>query len=902
VPQRRRSEFCDAIKFNLKEIYMMTGNEIRASFLKFFGERGHEIVASSPLVPHDDPTLLFTNAGMVQFKRLFMGEEKRDYVRAATSQRCVRAGGKHNDLENVGYTARHHTFFEMLGNFSFGDYFKEEAICYAWEFLTVELGLDKARLWISVFEDDDEAFELWEKVAGVPAERIVRLGEKDNFWAMGDTGPCGPCSEIHYDQGQEMACGPECRMGCDCDRFLEIWNLVFMQFNRSEDGAMTPLPKPSIDTGMGLERITAVLQGKQTNYASDLFTTIFARIAAVTGQEYGRDNKVDTAMRVIADHSRATTFLVADGVLPSNEGRGYVLRRIMRRAIRFGRFLGMTKPFMARITAAVIAQMQDAYPHILESRELLEKVVNNEEERFLETIDHGLVMLHQELSRLKKGGEKVVDGNFIFKLYDTFGFPVDIVRDIAIEKGLSADEAGFTAAMEIQRQQSRKSWKGATLAELGEGVKALLEKGYRTRFLGYTALQGEAVIETLLDEQGARVDQAAVGEMVSIICPETPFYAEGGGQSADHGEIRGMNGRAVVVDTVSVGEGLILHRAEIKAGTLGRGEKVELKVDRERRQRTASNHTTTHLLQAALRIVLGEHVKQSGSLVDPERLRFDFTSFSPLSPDEIRRVEALVNQEIRRDSRVETMVLDREEAIREGATALFGEKYAEKVRVVTIADYSKELCGGTHVSATGEIGLFKVVSETGIAAGIRRIEALSGFGALSRFQQVEQQLAGIAAQLKSGPEEILSRISKLQARQKELEKELGQVTARQSVGDLDQIINEARLVGGVKVIAAKITVDSAKTMREVGDKLRDMLGSGVAVLGAVVDEKVSLLAVVSKDLTRQYHAGNLVKEVAAMVGGSGGGRPDMAQAGGTMPDKLDGALAAVYGAVKKQGS
>jgi alanyl-tRNA synthetase len=652
---------------------------------------------------------------------------------------------------------------------------------------------------------------------------------------------------------------------------------------------------------MGLERITAVLQGKQTNYDSDLFTTIFTRIASVTGREYGRDPKVDTAMRVIADHSRATTFLVADGVLPANEGRGYVLRRIMRRAIRFGRFLGMDKPFMARITAAVIAQMQEAYPHLIESRDLLEKVVNNEEERFLETIDHGLVMLHQELTRLKKSGEKMVDGNFIFKLYDTFGFPVDIVRDIAIEKGLTADEAGFNAAMEVQRRQSRGSWKGAGLAELGAGVKVLLEKGQRTGFRGYDTMQCETVVEALLDQQGQMVAEAGAGAMISVICPETVFYAEGGGQSGDRGEIKGMNGWAAVVNTLGVGDGLVLHQAEVKTGTLTRGEKVKLRVDRERRQRTAGNHTATHLLQAALRQVLGEHVKQSGSLVDPERLRFDFTNFSPLNPEEIRRVEDLVNREIRRDSRVTTTLLDREEAIKEGATALFGEKYAEKVRVVTIADYSKELCGGTHVNATGEIGLFKVISEAGIAAGVRRIEAVSGFAAMSRFQQAERQLAVIAEQLKTGPEDIPARIGKLQARQKELERELARISARQSVGDLDQILNGARLVGEIKVIAAKITVDSPKTMREVGDKLRDKLGSGVAVLGAVFDEKVSLLAIVSKDLSKTYHAGNLVKEVAALVGGSGGGRPDMAQAGGTMPDRLDGALATVYAAVAKQG-
>ncbi|MCA1766007.1 MAG: alanine--tRNA ligase, partial [Desulfobulbaceae bacterium] len=807
----------------------MTGNEIRARFLKYFGDRDHEIVAGSPLVPHDDPTLLFTNAGMVQFKRVFMGEEKRDYVRAVTSQRCLRAGGKHNDLENVGYTARHHTFFEMLGNFSFGDYFKEEAIRYAWGFLTEELGLERSRLWISVFDDDDEAFALWEKVEGVTPERIVRMGEEENFWSMGDTGPCGPCSEIHYDQGEEMACGPDCRLGCDCDRYLEVWNLVFMQFNRAEDGTMTLLPKPSIDTGMGLERITAVMQGKRTNYDSDLFTEIFARIAEVTGREYGREDKIDTAMRVIADHSRATTFLVADGVLPSNEGRGYVLRRIMRRAIRFGRFLGIKTPFLARITAAVVEQMGEAYPHLLESRELLEKVVDNEEERFLETIDHGLVMLNQELSRLKKGGEKVVAGDFIFKLYDTFGFPVDIVRDIAIEKGLSADEAGFNQAMAAQRRQSRKSWRGGTLAELGPGMKTLLEKGTRSKFLGYETLRCETEIAALLDEQGELVSGAADGKKVSIVCPETPFYAEAGGQSGDRGEIRGPNGTAVVLDTVSAGEGLIIHQAEVRAGAIAENEKVTLQVDRELRQRTADNHTATHLLQAALKKVLGDHVKQAGSLVDPERMRFDFTSFSPLNADQIEQVENLVNREIRRNSRVDTAVLAREEAIREGATALFGEKYANKVRVVSVAKYSKELCGGTHVGATGEIGLFKIVSEAGIAAGVRRIEAVTGSGALHRFQQGERRLAAIAEQIKSTPEEISARIGRIQARQKELERELARLAAGQSVSDLDRIVDGAGLVGGTRVVAARISVDSPKTMREVGDRLRDKLGSGVAV-------------------------------------------------------------------------
>ena len=879
----------------------MTGNEIRERFLQYFEEKGHERVASSPLVPHDDPTLLFTNAGMVQFKRMFMGEEKRGYVRAVTSQRCVRAGGKHNDLENVGYTARHHTFFEMLGNFSFGDYFKEEAIRYAWEFLTEVVKLDRDRLWISVFQDDDEAFGLWQKVAGVAPERIARMGEKDNFWAMGDTGPCGPCSEIHYDQGPEVGCGrPDCRLGCDCDRHLEIWNLVFMQFNRSEDGTLTPLPKPSIDTGMGLERIAAVIQGKHTNYDSDLFTTIFRKIEQVTGKSYETDAKVDVAMRVIADHSRATTFLVADGVLPSNEGRGYVLRRVMRRAIRYGRFLGMERPFLAEVTGAVVEQMREAYPHLLEARELLTKVVNNEEERFLETIDHGLVMLHQELTRLHKAGESSVSGDFIFKLYDTFGFPVDIVRDIALEKSIGIDEAGFHAAMEVQRQQSRKSWKAGSLAELGEGLRELLEDSAKSVFTGYDRLADQTKITSLLASNGAAVGRAGVGEQVSVVCPLTPFYAESGGQAGDQGEIVGSNGRAAVLDTVAAGEGLVLHRAEVTAGALAVDDQVTLRVDKSLRRQTAANHTATHLLQAALRKILGEHVKQSGSLVNPERLRFDFTNFAPLSPAELLRVEDLVNLEIRANRKVETVVQEREAAVKGGATALFGEKYADEVRVVNVGELSKELCGGTHVAATGEIGLLKIITEAGVAAGVRRIEAVTGVGALARFREAEQQLREIAEQLKSTPEEIRNRISKLQARQKELEKELAQLATSQSVAGLEKILAGAREVNGIKVVSARLEVDTPKTLREVGDKVRDRMGSGVAVLGAVTGGKVSLLTLVSKDLQDRCHAGNLIKQLAQMVGGSGGGRPDMAQAGGTMPDKLDEALARAVEVVAAQ--
>lgn len=881
----------------------MTGSDIRKRFLTYFADKGHTVVESSPLVPHDDPTLLFTNAGMVQFKRVFMGEDKPGYVRAATCQRCVRAGGKHNDLENVGYTARHHTFFEMLGNFSFGDYFKQDAIHYAWDFLTKEVGLDPQKLWVSVFDDDDEAFGLWEKVKELPQGRIVRMGEKDNFWAMGDTGPCGPCSEIHIDQGAEAGCGrPDCKLGCDCDRFLEIWNLVFMQFNRSEDGTLTPLPKPSIDTGMGLERIAAVTQGKFTNYDSDLFAGIIAAIADAAGVRYGEDTAVNTALRVIADHSRATTFLVADGVLPSNEGRGYVLRRIMRRAIRYGRSLGLKKPFLGGIIEAVIAEMGEAYPHLAEARELLAKVVYNEEVRFLETLDHGLAMLHQEMKRLQEAGEKVVPGDFIFKLYDTYGFPVDIVKDIAIEKGMLADEPGFNAAMEVQRGQSRKSWKGTSLAEMGPGIRALLDTGVRTKFLGYETQHHHAPISGLVSGGGVSLEQVGTGEQISLVCPETPFYAESGGQSGDRGMIIGPHGKARVENTVTVGEGLILHQAEVVEGSLALGESVHLKVAEGKRQRTANNHTATHLLQAALREVLGEHVKQAGSLVNPNRLRFDFTHFSPLTREELARVEKIVNESIRANAQVSTAVLDREEAIKGGATALFGEKYEASVRVVSVGEISKELCGGTHVTGTGEIGLFKVLTESGIAAGVRRIEAVTGPGAMERFQQVEAQLAMLAAKLKTSPEELAGKLEKMLARQKELEREVSRLTADLSVNDLDTMFANVQEIAGVKVVVAQIAIDSPKTMREVGDKVRDGLSSGIAVLGGVFEGKVSLLVMVTKDLTSRFHAGQIVKEVAAVVGGSGGGRPDMAQAGGTMADKLPEALSAVSGIIAGQGA
>ncbi|MDP2104467.1 MAG: alanine--tRNA ligase, partial [Desulfobulbaceae bacterium] len=747
---------------------IMNGNEIREKFLNFFAARDHQIVDSSSLVPQDDPTLLFVNSGMVQFKKVFTGEEKRDYVRATTCQRSVRAGGKHNDLENVGYTARHHTFFEMLGNFSFGDYFKKEAVAYAWEFLTKVLELPTEKLWVTVFDDDDEAFALWEKAEGLLPGRIVRMGEKDNFWAMGDTGPCGPCSEIHFDQGAAAGCGrPDCRLGCDCDRFLELWNLVFMQFYRDANGTLSPLPKPSIDTGMGLERVTAVLQDKYTNYDSDIFTTVMDKISFVSGVAYGVDPKSDTALRVIADHARATTFLVADGVLPSNEGRGYVLRRIMRRAIRYGRSMGLTKPFLATITATVARQMASAYPHLAGARELLAKVVNNEEERFLETIDHGLAMLQDEFSRMRAAGVQLVPGEFMFKLYDTFGFPVDIVRDMALELGCEVDQVGFNHAMDAQRQQSRKSWKG-NLGHVQLGIDFAVKAGH-TIFRGYESSESSSVIKAILGENGEEIVSGDAGSQVMIAVAETPFYAESGGQVGDSGQITGSSGIAQVMDTVKGPGGVTLHKAQIVAGAVAVGDSVDLKVNRSRRRDIEANHSATHLLQAALRKVLGDHVNQSGSQVDEDRLRFDFTHFSPMTTDQLTQIEVMVNEEIRANLLREAIEMDRDAARKSGAMALFGEKYDTMVRVVSFGNVSRELCGGTHVEASGQIGLFKILSETGIAAGVRRLVATTGRAAMARYQDMEKAIAGFAETMKTTPDEVDGKIKTLLARQKELE-------------------------------------------------------------------------------------------------------------------------------------
>ncbi len=875
----------------------MKGNEIRSRFLQYFADKGHTIVDSSSLVPHDDPTLLFANAGMNQFKRVFMGEEQRDYNRAVTSQRCVRAGGKHNDLENVGYTARHHTFFEMLGNFSFGDYFKKDAIAFAWNFLTRELAIDPAQLWVSVYEDDDEAFALWEEVKDLPKGRIVRLGASENFWSMGDTGPCGPCSEIHIDLGPEVGCDrPDCAVGCDCDRYLELWNLVFMQFYKDENGT-TPLPKPSIDTGMGLERVAAVLQGKFNNFDSDLFKPIIARVEEQSGKKYGSDRAVDVAMRVIADHARATTFLVADGVLPSNEGRGYVLRRIMRRAIRYGRTLGLRGAFFASTCTAVTACMGEAYPHLIEAASLLEKIVNNEESRFGETLDHGLVMLEEEIARLQeKAQQSGISGDFIFRLYDTYGFPVDIVRDIALEKGIGFDQKGFADAMESARELSRRQSKTEQFSELPQGVVALLEQGKRSVFTGYDGCQGASVVEGIINARGELVEEATPEEMVQLFCPSTPFYAEAGGQVGDSGIISWPGGSFAVQSTRSVAEGFVLHDGFVRSGKLVVGQEVSMTVD-DSRGATAINHTATHLLQAAMKKILGDHIKQAGSRVRPERLRFDFTHFSPVTDQEILAIEQLVNDEIRRNTQVKTVVLSKDEAIADGATALFGEKYGDEVRVVSVEGFSKELCGGTHAGATGDIGFFKIISETGVAAGVRRIEAVTGNAALLWVQNLAAK-ADQLAQLFSGSfDDSVDKVALLLKQQKELEKQIAELNASQALSGLDELFAGAVDVAGMQVLCGQIPLDSPKTLREVGDKVRDKMQSGIAVLGGEFGGKAALLALVSKDLTSKIKAGQLVKEVAAIVGGKGGGRPDMAQAGGPMADKLPEAIKAVPGIV-----
>ncbi|MFK5927227.1 MAG: alanine--tRNA ligase [Desulfuromusa sp.] len=877
---------------------MITGNEIRARFLKYFEDRGHTTVASSSLVPHNDPTLLFTNAGMNQFKDCFLGDEKRDYVRATTSQKCVRAGGKHNDLENVGRTARHHTFFEMLGNFSFGDYFKKEAIAYAWEFLTVEMGLDKDRLYVSVYTDDDEAANIWHHQEDIPRERIFRF-EEDNFWSMGDTGPCGPCSEIFYDNGPEVGCGsPTCTVGCDCDRYMEIWNNVFMQFDRQPDGTLIPLPKPAVDTGMGLERLATVMQGVQSNYDTDLFRIIISYIEKLSTKTYGENEENDVSMRVMADHSRATAYLIADGVLPSNEGRGYVLRRIMRRAMRHAKMLGFEDPILFKTAVFVLESMAEAYPEEAKRKDFVAKVVQNEEERFIQTLGNGLRILQEEIAQLSATKQTIIPGETVFKLYDTYGFPVDLTADIVEKDGYSLDEKGFETCMESQRAKARKHWKGSGEEAISAIYKQLVEKGLRSEFSGYSKLEDQSEVLTLI-HQGEVVEKSACGETVEVITATTPCYGESGGQVGDTGEIITAEATLRIIETRKPLPKLFVHVCEVVTGAIKTGDSATIKVNAERRQQIILNHTATHLLQAALQNQLGQHVKQAGSLVTPERLRFDFTHFSPVSAQELRKIEAEVNQQIRINAKVESREMSADAAQKAGAMALFGEKYGDVVRVINVGDYSMELCGGTHASAAGDIGLFRILSEGGIAAGVRRIEAVTGATALTQVQQQQQFLQRLADLVKSDPQKLELRLQKLLEQQKEMEKELQSLQAKANADRSGELIDKVQLVENVKLLAAKIPGADGKGLREFSDQLRDKLGSGVLVLVSDAGGKVSLLVAVTKDLTDQVKAGNLIKPLAKIVGGRGGGRPDLAQAGGSETDKIEMLLQAAPEQLKR---
>jgi len=865
----------------------MTGNDVRRKFLEYFEKHDHQIVRSSSLVPHDDPTLLFVNSGMVQFKRLFLGEEKRGYSRATTSQKCVRAGGKHNDLENVGYTARHHTFFEMLGNFSFGDYFKEKAIDFGWDLLTNGYGLPEDKLWVSIFLDDDEAAEIWHRQIGVPEDRILRFGEEDNFWAMGDTGPCGPCSEIHLDRGEAYGCGkPDCALGCECDRFLEIWNLVFMQFNRDASGKMTPLPKPSIDTGLGLERMVSILQDVPTNYDIDLIVPIIERAEELSGIDRNASHEAEVAMKVIADHSRAAAFLIGDGILPSNEGRGYVLRRIMRRAIRYGRNIELTKPFLHETAKVVFDVMKPEYPELTEAEAFITNVIQNEELRFSETIDYGLKLLNETLEDMKAKDETVVPGDVVFKLYDTYGFPVDIVQDVVRDQELGVDMDGFNAAMDRQREQSRQV---SAFDEISDAYRTLTADGFKSEFHGYDGIEADSQV-VLLVSDGNEVTEVETGSAVDVVAEATPFYGESGGQVGDVGFIAGPEGQIEVTDTVKDPTGLIIHKGRVVRGRLRTGESVTLKVDGEQRRATALNHTATHILHAALRKVLGDHIKQAGSLVAPDRLRFDFTHFSQVTPEELDRIEWLVNERIRENVSVQIDEMDAEDAFKSGATALFEEKYGDRVRVISLADFSKELCGGTHTDRTGNIGLFKIVSESSVASGVRRMEAITGNAAVEQVQRTNHIVRDAARMLKETPDSLMKRLEGVIAGQKTQEKEIERLKAKIVQLQADESADTIQKVNGVSLLVKRVAVDTPAALRDLADRYRDKLKSGVIVLGSAVDSKVLLIAVVTKDLTDRFHAGNIVKFIAPVVGGGGGGRPDMAQAGGSQPENLDQAL------------
>jgi alanyl-tRNA synthetase len=871
-----------------------TTAEIRRDFLDFFAARGHQEVASSPLVPANDPTLLFTNAGMVQFKDVFLGAEKRKYQTAATSQRCVRAGGKHNDLDQVGYTARHHTFFEMLGNFSFGDYFKEDAIRYAWELLTQVYGLEPDRLWVTVYETDDEAFDIWTCEIGVPAERVIRIGDKpggakyesDNFWAMGDTGPCGPCTEIFYDHGPDVEGGPPGSPDEDGDRYIEIWNLVFMQFDRAADGTMNPLPKPCVDTGMGLERLAAVLQHHHSNYRIDLFRALTAAAAELTGCK-DQDN---ASLNVIADHIRACAFLIADGVVPSRDGRGYVLRRIIRRAIRHGYKLGMKKPFFYNMVGPLAEQMGEAYPELREKEALIATTLLEEEERFARTLDTGMGILKNVMLKAAEDGDSQIGGETAFLLYDTYGFPLDLTQDIARENALSVDEGGFNEEMAKQQERGRSAGKFTQQAQISTGA---IKKLSPTVFLGYEEQEtADARIDAILVD-GEQVDELAAPGQAVLLLDKTPFYAESGGQVGDSGSIQAEGAEFEVVDTIKVAGVFHGHIGQLKTGQLKTGAVVTARIEAQRRQAIVLHHSATHLLHAALKQVLGDHVEQRGSLVAPDHLRFDFTHPRAVSADQLREIERIVNEEIRVNPAADVQVMDFDDALETGATALFGEKYGDRVRVIQFGGFSVELCGGTHVARIGDIGQFKIIEESAIAAGIRRIVAVAGEAAVEKIQSMDEQLKQLGQVLKVAPDAMEDRLRQVLDRAKTLEKEVEELKSKMASASGDELLGQAQEINGIKVLAARLDDVDSKSLRDTVDRLKDRLGSSVVVIGSANDGKVRLAAGVTKDLLTRIQAGNLVNFVAQQVGGRGGGRPDFAQAGGSQPEELDGALSSV---------
>ena len=864
----------------------MKTTEIRKKFIDYFIAHGHENVASSSLIPGNDPTLLFTNAGMVPFKDVFLGREKRSYVRATSSQRCVRAGGKHNDLENVGYTARHHTFFEMLGNFSFGDYFKQEAIEFAWEFLTKELKLPAEKLWITVFEEDDEAANIWIDHIGVNSDRVLRIGAKDNFWSMGDTGPCGPCSEIFYDHGPEVAGGPPGTPEEDGDRYVEIWNLVFMQYDRKSSGELKSLPKPSVDTGMGLERLAAVMQHVTSNYDTDLFQNLINAAAKAVNV-----NELDhVSLRVIADHIRSCSFLIVDGVLPSNEGRGYVLRRIIRRAARHGFELGMKQAFFYQLVDVLCEEMGQAFPELENAKETVKKVLKQEEERFAETLEHGMKILDDVIAQLK---DKMIPGETVFKLYDTYGFPVDLTEDIALNKGLALDHDGFEQAMEAQRNRARAASNFGV--DYGDAVTVDTE----TEFTGYTALSDTAKVIQLLSN-GKVVDSLQAGDEGILVMDKTPFYAESGGQTGDAGLLLNSSVEISVNDTQKQGSNIFLHSIKVSNGVVNVGDELDAKVNAQERADIECNHSATHLLHAALRQVLGEHVQQKGSLVDADKLRFDFSHAQPITKEELLEIEQIVNAQIRQNNPVEANIMAIDEAKKSGAMALFGEKYGEEVRVLRMGDFSVELCGGTHVNRTGDIGVLKIVSESGVAAGVRRVEAITANKALAWIQDNDRQLSDIAEMLKSKRETTAEKIDQLLEKQRKLEKELDQLKSKAASAAGSDLSSSAQQVDGINVVAAQLEGADVKSLRDTVDQLKNKLGTAAIVLAAIDGDKVRLVAGVSKDATNRVKAGELVNMVAQQVGGKGGGRPDMAQAGGTDPSNLSAALASVSGWISDQ--